>query len=81
MTRAFERFLRSFSDDDLVTFARERGEVRPPYWRAMQVALRIEYDRRGLRTAEDWTVPPSGGASTRRRGASAWRGDGVANGA
>lgn len=48
MTQAFERFLRSFSDEELQRFARERGEARPPYWRAMRLALAIEAHRRGL---------------------------------
>ena len=48
MTKTFERFLRSFSDEELVSFAQERSRVRPPYWRFLQVALRIESDRRGL---------------------------------
>ena len=50
MTKTFERFLRSFSDEELEAFARDRSRLRPPYWRAMQVALRIERDRRGLAT-------------------------------
>ena len=49
MTRAFERFLRSFSDEELTAFARDRAAVRPPYWRFMQLALQMESDRRGLR--------------------------------
>jgi hypothetical protein len=49
MTKAFERFLRSFSDDDLAAFAKEQVEKRPPYRRVMEVALRIELDRRDLR--------------------------------
>jgi hypothetical protein len=52
MTRAFERFLRSFSDEELLAFARDRGAQRPPYWRTLRVALAIELDRRGLAAAE-----------------------------
>ena len=48
MTQAFERFLRSFSDEELTAFAQERRRVNPPYWKLMQVALRIEASRRGL---------------------------------
>jgi len=48
MTKTFERFLRSFSDEELVRFAQERAAALPPYWRAMRLALRIESDRRGL---------------------------------
>ncbi len=53
MTKTFERFLRSFSDDELRAFARERAKVRPPYWRLMQLALRIELGRRGLRLEDE----------------------------
>jgi hypothetical protein len=49
MTKAFERFLRSFSDDELIAFARDRAAVDPPYWRLMRLAVRIEADRRSLR--------------------------------
>lgn len=48
VTRAFERFLRSFSDDDLRAFAKEQVEKRPPYRRLLEIALRIELDRREL---------------------------------
>ena len=48
MTQAFERFLRSFSDEELLRFAQERSEARPPYWRTMRLALAIEAHRRGL---------------------------------
>jgi hypothetical protein len=48
MTRTFERFLRSFSDDELIAFARERSNVGAPYWKVMRLAIRIEADRRGL---------------------------------
>lgn len=48
MTKSFERFLHSLSDEDLVAFARDRDDKRPPYWRVLQVALRIELGRRGL---------------------------------
>jgi hypothetical protein len=53
MTKTFERFLRSFSDDELIAFAQERHLVQPPYWKVLRVALRIEADRRGLRLDED----------------------------
>jgi len=49
MTRTFERFLRAFDDDELALFARDRATARPPYWRAMQLALQVEADRRGIR--------------------------------
>ena len=49
MTKTFERFLRSFTDEEFTAFAQDRARVRPPYWKVMQVALRIESDRRGLR--------------------------------
>lgn len=48
MTKTFERFLHAFTDEELIAFAQERGRVQPPYWRTMQLALRIEADRRGL---------------------------------
>ena len=48
MTKTFERFLRAFSDDELAAFAQDRAEARPPYWKTMQLALRIEASRRGL---------------------------------
>ena len=63
MTKTFERFLRSFSDEDLEVFARERGAVSPPYWRALRTALRIELDRRGLRSD---TLGSATGAGRRR---------------
>ena len=53
MTRTFERFLRSFTDEELTAFAQERARIRPPYWRVMQLALRIESDRRGLRLEDE----------------------------
>ena len=53
VTKTFERFLRSFSDDELTAFARERGSVQPPYWKVMRLALRVEASRRGLRLDED----------------------------
>jgi hypothetical protein len=81
MTRTFERFLRSFSDEDLEAFAQDRQEKRPPYWRAMRVALRIEFDRRGLRTGDDWNAPAPGPAGSTARRVSSLRGSGVANGA
>ena len=49
MTVTFERFLRSFDDDELRAFAHARGRVRPPYWKVMRLALQIEATRRGLR--------------------------------
>ena len=52
MTSTFERFLRSFTDEELTTFAQERARVRPPYWNLLRTALRIESDRRGLRPDE-----------------------------
>ena len=53
MTRTFERFLRSFTDEELTAFAQERARIRPPCWRVMQLALRIESDRRGLRLEDE----------------------------
>ncbi len=52
MTKTFERFLRSFSDDELMSFAQDRARVGPPYWKVMRLALRIEATRRGLRLDE-----------------------------
>lgn len=49
MTKTFERFLRSFSDDELIAFAQERGRVRPPYWKVLRLALQVEAGRRQLR--------------------------------
>ena len=63
MTKTFERFLRSFSDDELTEFAQDRARVRPPYWRAMQLALRIEVDRRGLRFDKELLGPATGPAA------------------
>jgi hypothetical protein len=48
MTKTFERFLRSLTDDELTVFARERSKVRPPYWKSMRLALAVEASRRGL---------------------------------
>lgn len=61
MTKAFERFLRSFGDEELAAFARERAAAKPPYWRLMRLALRIEADRRGLslRLEDDETAVES----------------------
>ena len=56
MTKTFERFLRSFSDEELVRFAAERSLVRPPYWRMLHLALQGERARRGL------DVEPGSGA-------------------
>ncbi len=53
MTKTFERFLRSFSDEELIAFARDRGRVGPPYWKVMRLALRIEAGRRDLRFDEE----------------------------
>lgn len=53
MTKTFERFLHSFSDDELIAFAEDRHRARPPYWKVLRMALRIEADRRGLRLDED----------------------------
>ena len=64
MTKAFERFLRSFSDDELAAFARDRATVRPPYWKLMRVALRIEAGRRGLRLEDDVRSQLEGDAPT-----------------
>ena len=52
MTKTFERFLRSFTDEELAAFAQDRGRVRPPYWKAMRLALRVEATRRSLRLDE-----------------------------
>jgi hypothetical protein len=60
MTQTFERFLRSFSDDELTAFVQERRRVNPPYWKLMQVALRIEASRRGLALDEELTGRPDG---------------------
>jgi hypothetical protein len=49
MTKTFEHFLRSFDDDELVSFAQTRAALHPPYWRVMRLALRVEADRRGIR--------------------------------
>ena len=53
MTKTFERFLRSFSDDELRAFAQDRGRAQPPYWKVMRLALRVEASRRNLRLDED----------------------------
>ena len=53
MTKTFERFLRSFSDEELTRFAQERSGLNPPYWRVMSLALQIEADRRGLSLEAD----------------------------
>lgn len=53
MTKTFERFLRSFSDEELIAFAQDRSRVSPPYWKVMRLALRIEAGRRDLRFDED----------------------------
>ncbi len=67
MTKTFERFLRSLSDEDLLRFAEARRAVEPPYWRVMCVALAIEAGRRGLEVDPQWLGPgASGGARARR---------------
>jgi len=53
MTKTFERFLRSFSDEELAAFVRDRGRNRPPYWKVMRLALQVEAARRELRFDED----------------------------
>ena len=57
MTKTFERFLRSFDDEELMQFARERGALRPPYWRVLRLALQIEIDRRGLHPDPEMVGP------------------------
>ncbi|MEX1296054.1 MAG: hypothetical protein AB1Z67_07775 [Candidatus Limnocylindrales bacterium] len=64
MTKTFERFLRSFSDEELVAFAGDRGRQQPPYWKAMRLALRIEATRRRLRLDEDVAEVMSDATST-----------------
>jgi hypothetical protein len=72
MTKAFERFLRSFSDEDLAAFARDRGEKRPPYWRVMEMALRIELSRRGVALDEDvFGAQPTRSSTVTSKGVSA----------
>mgnify|MGYP001815792258 CR=1 FL=1 len=53
MTKTFERFLHSFSDDQLIAFAQDRGRVRPPYWKVLRLALEVEANRRQLRLDAD----------------------------
>jgi hypothetical protein len=53
MTKTFERFLRSFSDEELAAFAQDRGRVQPPYWKVMRLALQVEATRRELRLVQD----------------------------
>ena len=64
MTKTFERFLHAFTDEELIAFALERGTVQPPYWKTMQLALRIEADRRALHLdgelAEAAVIPAPG---------------------
>jgi len=67
MTKTFERFLRSLSDEDLLRFAEERRAVEPPYWRVMRVALAIETGRRGLEVDPPGLGPTASGR-TRARG-------------
>ncbi len=59
LTKAFERFLRSFSDEDLQALAEEQVERRPVYRRAIEVAVRIELDRRDLRLDIVRAGPPT----------------------
>ncbi len=61
MTKTFERFLGSFSDEELVRFAVDRGTARPPYWRMMRLALQIEAGRRGLQLDTDLLGPAVAG--------------------
>ena len=63
MTKTFERFLRSFSDDELRAFAQDRGRVRPPYWKVLRLALRVEAARRDLRFDADLAEVLGDGAS------------------
>jgi hypothetical protein len=68
MTKTFERFLRSFSDEELVAFAGERSRLQPPYWRALMLALRIEAGRRGLHLENELPPPtPATGTPTATR--------------
>ena len=55
MTKTFERFLRSFTDDELIAFAQDRRRARPPYWKVMRLALQVEATRRQLRLDEHTT--------------------------
>jgi hypothetical protein len=57
VTKAFERFLRSFSDEELRRFAEHRSAARPPYWRVMRLALQVEMGRRGLDLDSDTLGP------------------------
>ena len=72
MTKTFERFLRSFTDDELTLFAQERAAVHPPYWKVMRLALQIELGRRGLKLEDDVAqVLPVDGPAVPTRSASA----------
>jgi hypothetical protein len=53
MTKTFERFLRAFTDDELIAFAQDRGRVRPPYWKVLRLALQVEAGRRRLGSDAD----------------------------
>jgi hypothetical protein len=53
MTQACERFQRSFSDEELIAFVRDRAAASPPYWKLMRLALRIEAGRRGLHLVDE----------------------------
>jgi len=57
VTKTFERFLRSFSDEELVAFAQDRGRAQPPYWKVMRLALKVEASRRGLQNEQDPAEP------------------------
>ena len=67
MTKTFERFLRSLSDEDLLRFAEERRAVEPPYWRVMRVALAIETGRRGLQLDPPELEPAAPGWTRERK--------------
>lgn len=66
MTKTFERFLRSLSDEDLLRFAEARRAVEPPYWRVMRLALAIETGRRGLEVDPQWLGPAAPGRTRAR---------------
>ncbi len=68
MTKSFERFLRSFSDEELTRFAHDRHEAQPPYWRMLRLALRVEVDRRGLWLEPGVLEPAASGSLDKPRG-------------
>lgn len=76
MTRAFERILRTFSDEDLMMMAREGAGRRAPYWGVMGIALHIELERRGLGEPADPTPDKdsTGPGSTNDRSGGRWGG-------